>query len=390
MFRGDEVGPRTFEFDEETFLNILSYEPPLEHYQRWLVSDSGYNLAVGSLTTDDTWLEQELKHSMAVSDVFGADVLARQSVDFDSDYIIFQPILKYRLNSKFELIAPTGLDFDKGGLDGGLGFRFRDPDEGIDYVQFAWLRSDLLFETHTNQHKHEDISVLDPADTLEVQTQGAFSDLGTTSMKLSYQLHNEIRYNVPGKTEEFRRFYAWVLHQYDMTENDRLFLEYNQDSGNEQISTFMAVTLPERFRGERDFYKGRIEYQRDLTEGGKRRMRGGVQYVNFSEDEEQPGFPAGTHKTVRRESLVYGGYRMPLDDAEEVTLETMIYLDFPNVRNRYPNDPRDDGRDSSFQGKISFYFQWAIEDKVDFVLSPSFELDDMGWGGGGVQVRYQF
>ena len=45
--RRDEVGPRTLDFDEETFLNILSFEQPLETEQDWLRSEGGFRTAFG-------------------------------------------------------------------------------------------------------------------------------------------------------------------------------------------------------------------------------------------------------------------------------------------------------------------------------------------------------
>ncbi|MBU0755550.1 MAG: hypothetical protein KJ645_10460 [Planctomycetes bacterium] len=387
FYRGDEVGPRSIELDEEAFMNILSFRQPLESIQPWLASGSGYRGAVGSLTARDLWMEHEMKHRAEVSDSFAVSAIARQAVDFDSQYVFIQPTLEYRLSSKFEIIAPFIPDADKGGMDTGLGFRFRDPDEGLDYLQMVYIRADFLFNHHSRTYGES--RAKSPADTLELQAQGATGDLGRMSLKIAYQLPSDIRYSELGRNEEYRRFSAWFLDQYDL-DDGRLFFEFEQESMGEEVQPLTLASEEDAFRGGRDMSRVRLEYQRDLSEDRVRRFRGGVQYLYFDEDEDLPEKPAFTHTMLRREVIFYGGYRMPLGSTEGLSLETTVYLDRLNNRNRFIYNPGEDGRDPGFQGKINFSFLWVISDRVDFVLDPSFELDTLGWGGGGAQLRCLF
>lgn len=388
FFRGDEVGPRSLRLDEEGFLNILSFEQPLESIQEWLATPSGYWGALGSLTQRELWLEQELKVFAPVSDRFAVTGRVRQAVDLDSSYLFLQPEIEYKLNEKHALFSPVTLDADKGNLGGGLGWRFRDPDAGIDYFQLSWNRSNLLFEQRSRDYR--DSTIRDQPDAFEVQAMGDPWGWGKTSLKVAYQKHLDILYRELGRDEEFRRFSAWILHRYDLDNGDRLFFTLDQDTAGEQVSPLVPEEAEKAFRGNRSLSRARLEYQRDLEEGGVRRLRGGFQYLYFREEENLPNVPEDIHTILRRESILYGGYRLPLDDTGKLSLETVIYLDHLENRNRYPFDPKEDGRDPPFQGKINFFFLWAVKKNVELMLSPSFELDTIGWGGGGIQLRARF
>jgi len=386
-FRGDEVGPRTFHLDGEVYINLLSYEQPLESEATWLAKREGYRLALGSMSGHDLWLEHEIKALAKVSDRISIRVLAHQGVDIDSSFVFVQPVLEYNLSENHAFIVPTVLDGDKGNIGGGLGWCYRDPDADLDFLQLAWLRSNIVFQ---RSREFEDSKVRSAHDTLEVQAQGSFFDLGETSLKIAYLAQGEIRYEELGRDEEYRRFSAWFLHRYNIDAFNRFFFEFDQDSAAEQIDPFSPLARTEEFRGERDIGRFRFEYQKDLEEDSVRRVRGGIQHVRFREDEANPFDLDEEHKIDRSEFLFYAGYRCPLGDSETLSLETVAFLGSMNNHNHFPYDSHEDGTDPSFQGKASFYFHWALNEDVDFVLNPSIELDSFGWGGGAIQVRYYF
>jgi hypothetical protein len=118
-------------------------------------------------------------------------------------------------------------------------------------------------------------------------------------------------------------------------------------------------------------------------------VRLGSEYLYFRDDSFTPADPETISTVLRREVMAYAGYRSPLFDSKDVDLETVVYLDRLWSERRFPNDPHEDGHDKPFQGKISFYFRWHAADRAEFVLSPSFELDEVGWGGGSVMLRYR-
>jgi len=369
------------------YINLLSCEQPLETVQPWLASRQGYRMALGSMSGHDLWLQHEIKALATVSERLKVRVLAHQGVDIDESFVFMQPVLEYSLSENNAIIVPVVLEGDKGNLGGGLGWCYRDPDADIDYLQFAWLRSNIVFQ---RSREFEDSKVRKAHDTVELQAQGSFFDLGQTSLKIAYLTHGEIRYEELGRDEEYRRFSAWFLHRYDIDDFNRFFFEFDQDSAGEQIDPFSPLSMTDEYRGERDIGRFRFEYQKDLAEDKVRRIRGGIQHVRFRESESIPFDLDEEHKIDRSEFMVYAGYRCPLGESETLSLETVAFLGSMNNHNHFPYDSHEDGSDPSFQGKASFYFHWAINEDVDFVFNPSIELDTVGWGGGAFQVRYYF
>lgn len=387
-FRGDELGRRSFGMDEEFFLNVLSFEMPLETIQPWLRRNSGYRLALGSLTARDLWLDQELKSRAELSDTWALQVRARQGITLDAGTVFFQPILEYRLNDRLELFAPTVLDDDKGGMDGGLGIRYRNADLNIDFLQFSFIVSDVLFNERGQEYRQSKIR--DRATTMELQAQGDPFDLGTTSLKVAYQTPSTYRLVKDEQDEGFQRLRAWLLHSYEIDRRNRIFFTCEVDNGSEEIRPLSVTSEDPEFIGRRRLVRGRMEYQNLLSEDEVTRWRGGVQYVNYSEKEKFPAIDPLTHKMIRSESIFYAGYRSPFLESETLSLETVLYLDWLNGRDRYDNNPAEDTHMPTFQGKVSFYFLWSIKEDLDFMLSPSIELDEPGWGGGAIQVRWNF
>ena len=95
------------------------------------------------------------------------------------------------------------------------------------------------------------------------------------------------------------------------------------------------------------------------------------------------------NRIYRREFTLFGGYRYPFTDT--FSLEGIVFAMARNARHRYPNDDRLDDREAdAFQAKINFYLKWDFSKDAYIVLTPSFELDSFGWGGGGLQVYYVF
>jgi hypothetical protein len=271
-------------------------------------------------------------------------------------------------------------------MDIGLGLRFSEQDRGIDYLQLAWVRSDLLFSKRSRNYGFS--RVRKPRDLLELQVQAPLlENLGKTTMKVYYQLPSDVLFVEDGREEKYKHFSAWLLHSYEIDERNRLFFEYEYGTADEQVYPLIPVTAIDAFDGDRNMNRARVEYQQNLDDSGVRMWRAGLQYLYFHEDEYLPNQVSETHDILRRETALYGGYRFPWGDSKDLSVEPLVYLSAINNHNRWPADPTEDGTDSEFQGKLACGFLWRINDNAEFLLSPSIELDAIGWAGGLIQLR---
>ena len=387
VFRSDEVGPATWKIDEEGFLNILSYQLPIESELPWTLADRGYRVTLGSLDQSKLWHDQELRIRAKLNDSLSVMVHAVGSVDFDSYYVYIQPILEWEVFEGGEILFPTSVEFDKGYFNFGLGFRWRAPESGIDYLQLTWVRADALFGSH--QIDYDKTKVNDPADTFEFQGMGRLGDLGTSRLKVAWLTKSSFTYEDLDQTEEFERLYAHWIHRVDLSPSVPLFFEFETDDAEEALLTGEPDVREDEFEGKREYYRFRTECHFTLAEETAERIRGGLQYLYYMQDEDLPNKSRQINKSLTGELTVYGGYRYPFTDS--FSLEGIIYAMWRNARQRYPNsDFLDDRYDHSFQAKLNLQLRWDLSESATFILIPSFELDSFGWGGGGFQLTYMF
>jgi len=94
VFRGDETEPRDFTFNDEYFLNLLSYREWPDWQDRWSGSEIGYRLTVGSVRSDKFYLHQEAKLHLGVTEHFWFHYNFLEHEDFDTRYLRQRPALR--------------------------------------------------------------------------------------------------------------------------------------------------------------------------------------------------------------------------------------------------------------------------------------------------------
>jgi len=387
FFRGDEVGPSQLHFDEESFMNILSFEQPIETVQPFLAADNGWQVALGSLRSDLLWYEQDFKYRAPINDDISARAYVHSGLDLDTDFTQVQVMPEIGFADHFSASVPVVLAANKGVIDAGLAMTYRDPTRNVDFVEFEWVRSDAFFNHKSDTMKKSE--VVKPADNFNVQAQADLFGFGKTTVILADETPNEVNFVEEQHLDQFSRFTAKVIQAVEMNEKQRIFVDSRYEIANERSTSTGTLGDSNAFHGARDLFSARAEIQFDQDEGTVERWRGGAEYLFLHADSEQPFDPKLDFAERRREFMVYVGYRSPLYDSKSVDLETVVYLDRLNNVRRYPNNPSQDDHDPIFQGKLSFYFRWHADTRAEFVLSPSFELDAVGWGGGCVMLRYR-
>jgi len=385
--RTNKVGPRPHRIDEEGFLNIFSYRLPIESVLPFTRADRGYQISLGSLDQTKLWYEQELRLRGKMSEDVAIMVYGVAGVDFDSDYVFIQPSVEVRVAGGFEILVPTSVEFDKGFWNFGLGGRYRAPEHGIEYLQISWLRAMALFGSH--KINPDESKVNDPADAFEFQGMGRIGSLGTSRLKATWYAPSSFTYGDLGQTEEWEGAYVHWIHRADLSESTPLFLEFTLDTAKEELRTDEPDLRKDEYKGERDYYQFRVETHLNLKEDSAERVRLGLNFDYFFTDEELPNRPKYTNRIYRRELTLFGGYRYGFTDT--FSLDSIVFLTGRSARHNYPyNDHLDDREADAFQAKINFFLRWDFSKDAWIVLTPSFELDTFGWGGGGLQVYYTF
>lgn len=387
FFRGDEVGPGQLHFDEETFMNILSFEQPIETVQPFLAADGGWQVALGSLRADLLWYEMDFKYKAPITEDLAARAFIQSGLDLDTDHTQVQVMPELAVADHLYVGVPVVLAANKGMIDGGVAATWRDAANGIDFLQLEWVRSDALFNHKSDEMRKSKVQI--PADNVEFQGQGNFFGFGKTTLIVADEMPNRIDFVEEQHIDEFSRLTARGIQSIEWAAEQRVFVDVRYEIANEDSTPTGAFGAPDEFHGNRDLFSARAEYQLDRDEEKVRRWRAGAQFLTYHEDSETPFDPKKDFQERRSETMLYAGYRLPFYDSKDVDVETVVYLDRQNNVRRYANDPTQDDHDPIFQGKISFYFRWHAAERAEFVLSPSFELDSIGWGGGCIMLRYR-
>ncbi len=386
--RGDEPGDRDFKYRDETFLNIFSYRQPLESIQPWLAADGGTRLALGSLSKKVFWMENEIKVKAPFSEHFSFTSHVRQGVDFDTSYTQIQGRAEWDILPGISAAAPGILNTNKGRIAGGLAGVLRDPERDIDFVQLSWVRSHLLF------NEKEDVlgksTISDYPDTVEFQAQGNFFGCGTTTFRAANQFPSRIRFVEMGRIERFRRFSARGLQRIDLENGNTIFLDLSWEDADESITPTEASALPDSFEASRYAGEARLEYQHRISPDGVGRIRSGLGFFRFKEDAAFANDSSQDRVLNRREQMIYGAYRFPIESHENLDLEIALHLDGVASRRRFPNQSEFNRDESGPQGKLAFYFRWRFGDAGHLILNAGIDLDQLAWGGGGVQFVYSF
>lgn len=98
-FRGDEIGPREFDYNDEYFLNLFSYRLRLTHRWawgdaasprwRWFWGDTavGYDITAGSIRTDELYLHQQAIVRLPMSSHITTEYRFIETEDHDTRYL---------------------------------------------------------------------------------------------------------------------------------------------------------------------------------------------------------------------------------------------------------------------------------------------------------------
>jgi len=85
-FRFDEIEPRSYDFNDEYFLNVYSYRPRITH--RWKFRDAAiaYHITAGSLRSDELFLDTQATIRLPFFDHASGEYRFVETEDYDTRY----------------------------------------------------------------------------------------------------------------------------------------------------------------------------------------------------------------------------------------------------------------------------------------------------------------
>jgi len=393
-FRGDEFGVRDYAYDSDDFMALVSYFHPLEDRLLYERAETGLRGTVGSIATDDFYIDIAGKISFTFAERFTLRYRIIQDEDLDSRYLRNVIEGEIVLGAGFFVAAGGEMTQEKAVIDvsGGLGWR----SEGGWLARVDYVATDLF------QFKSKDVEYEERPMCIQGRVAVPVTDAVTVT--------------------------AWVAT------TPRFRLESQGGAYGEED--------PFRFSFEKHKVGGRVDA--DLGDAGRLGVRGEFERARKSTiltgapDPNAPPDAAFTTVAVERKLLFAEAlHAIPLREAKD-ELEWGLYsilLDEPNdfaddardarirtfqlmAKLRYAWRPLDDlpwarfspalyvgwvdlergadvtgvptDRVREVQAKINLAIDLLPSEKVRIVLNPTFRIDEPQFGGGNVQVVLTF
>ncbi len=382
VFRGDEIEPRDYDFNEEYFLNLMSYRLAPDWEDLWNESDKSYLLTVGSVRSDEFYIRQELKLHLDVTDGlrFHYDLL--QDEDFDTRFLRHRAGLVYAFNETWSGYAfgeGTSLKEDN---DVGAGVVFR---AGV----HDWCELQLTAVDFNEAKGKENRRFRRDAYGALLRNEISLSE--KIYIGAGVELQMPMKLIDPGEDVEFRFrkgiYEGWLGWRIGDESRLRFFLSAG-DTGKE--SDYITPP-PSDQRLHRNTFRAGAECQwrsrLPLAVGVGREdlagWRAGCEFFHFRERSLFPDSALLGEIHERDEFTMYGGVSFEM--WEKVFLKPALYVDYVSQIERYPKQPVKNDRSSGIQAKLSGMAEIRFSRKVRLVINPNIDLDQMNWGGGNVQ-----
>jgi hypothetical protein len=374
VFRGDEIEPRDFTFNDEYFLNLLSYRPWPDMLSAWSASEVGYLLTVGSVRSDEFYLHQEAKIHHPVMEGFRFHYDLLQHEDFDSRYLRQRPALVFPVHPSWTLYALGEGQALKEDNDLGVG-AFYHPGPGHRWeVQFTAVD---FSEDKGKEGRHF------RRDAYGVLLKNEIPLGEDLSVGSGIELQLPLTLVDPGEDLRFRfhkRLYDGFL-RWRTGEQSELVLEVSAEAAGKESE--YTAPAPADQRLDRNAFRSGMEYRFNLEEPFPARCRTGFDYFHFRERSRFPGSAISDEKLERNEFTLYGALSYALGG--RCYFRPALYIDYVSHNRLFPMDNFRNDRFNGIQSKLSTALEIRFKETVRLVINPNLDLDQMNWGGGNVQ-----
>lgn len=419
QFRQDEVGPRSFRYGDDYFINVFSYRMRLTHRWQWgEASDPlrrwwwtspaiGYSVTAGSLTNDDLYVQQGAIVRFPLLDALTGEYRYVGREDYDERYERNEVELLVRL-------ARPGLSLDQdilhtppedGLFVGGLGVieaekQFADMGLVAGWrgerfgVRFDLIQADLFFN--------------DKADDLQEYETGPITFRARTGLLLldgrlelkawvDVDLPLALRFPLQGDlTFRWRQLQAGVGARWEPRPGVRFDLEAWAERTRERRRSIPVAELNDDVDREALMAFGALELDCLPLLGDRSSRQTDALLLGFMghylEEETDSRAAVGDVEIRRGEGYGELGYVLGLPSfLDDLTLAVRVSTQQGAVSFR---DVREGGRHTvsvRYLAKLGMAFEAGFRnDLAVAVVHFTYRADNQTFGGGNVQVQFRF
>ncbi len=331
-----------------------------------------FRYAVGSTSRTQFTIEGQFEQAAELGDGFAFGFHFLQSENRDTRFVRTALELDYALGDTTALFAQTEMFADKSLIDASLGaWLWRHDDQAVRVMLTAvdWTNEKSSVVEYTR-------------DPYAAMVAAAFG--GRDSHRLVLELGAQLPFTQQdlgtGDQLELQRYIGSAESHLRLCERDWLVAAIELERTEKHLQP-LAAGDPLTEDLDRTFDQLRLEWWRDVATP----WSVGVLHTYLREDGRRPFDPANDLRERRTEWLGIARASFALDD--KLALEPQVLAGL--LRDDY-RDGVGTRNEDKFDGKISLHVRWIFSAKATLAAIVSSELDELAFGGGGVQFAATF
>ena len=376
-FRRDRVDGREFEYEAESFLHRLSYEPmPLLQPAQRTARDGVFGTG-GSTRSNELFVRQHVQLSLPTDTAAYLGYRFFRYEDFDGHYDQQHLGAGYQ-NDDWRLVFWGDVTGDKG--DTSMQLEWALQEGPYHHLRVILAAPDALY----NRKSEDD-------DEYQEQPYTWYAE-GRARLYGQFDLYGFVNLNRPTR---FRSVALAALVDDEQISAGLgvgwardawyLGLELEGLDGDRKRRGQVADSVAEQ-RLSRQFSQLTVEARRSLADGTQ--LWYGLRHLRFDEDDRRPHDPESWLEMDREESYLYAGRQWRL--GQRTLFSPTLIGGYAEIDEHYPLRPANSKFDTGFIGKMTpaFVFELGNKRQGTITLSPTVYLHELGFGGGNVQLHF--
>ncbi len=387
-FRGDEVGDRSFSFNEQSFIDRFSYRFLPEFSRQWELHPEGYRSTIGSVSNDELYSVIQFRKRWLLDENVFTSVRYRQDEDFDSDYE--------------RLLVGSGISWNEHWSVGVLADITKQKKDIDLHFEFEWQQSPLALasdqaDKKQSGHRARLVFVLPDHFYNGKSTYGhyrrkpqtffgelvfALPRASVLQFWFNYNPKLELNLYEPSLMYSYKRLSGGMRIDVGASDALRLLARLRYETGSEDQRALDSDSLLQELRRRNLIMETQFDYQFIPNLSGWI----GARYFGFEERDERPGVQSPPFSTDRAEVMGHLGLIWYVGG--RFRLAPGAYFNRVNVQDS-PLAGSSVDKDL-ITGKFSFPLIYDFEGyEGKLIVQPNLEFPGDIFGGLNVQVQWR-
>ena len=375
----DAIAGRDIHYNDVSFLHRFSFMPIAPPASGLAEDREGLYGSAGSTRSNELYALMELQKTMPLDNDWFLRYRFQRSEDFDGRYDRNLLTVGRRLGERWSVGFSGDVEGDKSRVDLEADVQWRDA--AGSHARMVLVAPDYLFNDKQREAR------------FERQPYTLFADV-RAQWTPDIALHAFVNHNTATRLRNaladldlyYRQTAAGFAMDAALGAGWELSLWLEGERGRRRHESLSGAVEPTRFA--RRYWEVGAELGHDLARDLAGRY--GARVLRFEEDGRHGGDLADEMRLRREEVMVYAGVSWHINP--RYRFHPMVYLDFIDNTELFPNAAARNGVDDGFVGKLGLPLEVLVHEAsgATLTLNPTIYLHRLAFGGGNLQANIPF